>query len=253
MYAFRQRPLTWLFWIATACASLVGVVRYPESEWLGALLFAQLYVISGWAAISEVHRLGRGATLVIGPLALAAVVFRSQRAADEASHTLAFALVMAGLVFAATRVLVLLLRMPQAQRREADGKRWQISIVEMFGWTIVVAVSSWAVSLAKLPKLEHFHALWPTLFSSIPAAMLMAMFLAPRRHHDRVSLVLVLVGLLTFFAAAGRWDYLDRSDHMLFASLFAYTAFWVLVVRLDENAALRPEGPPYDSPGHSPG
>jgi hypothetical protein len=200
-------------------------------------LLAQVYVASGWAAVGDAHRLSRATALILAPLALALITYASQRSPDEGAYVLAFGLILGGLVFIATRTIayVVLAISPLKQR---DGKRWQISIVEMFGWTIVVALGSWAVTMSKLPELEHIHILWETLASIIPAAMIMALFLAPRPRHDRVSLLLAGAGMIAFYASVNLLGRMDSDDHGLFGALFGYVALWVLVIRLDEAATV---------------
>lgn len=234
MPTWRLRPLTWLFWIATLCATLTGWVKNPDADWLTMLLLAQVYVVSGWAAVGKSHRLVKGAALVLAPLTLALVTYASQRSPDEGAYVLAFAVVLGGLVFIATRAIV---HAVCAIRRRHVASRWRVSIVEMLGWTIVVALGSWAISLAKLPPLEHIHALWETLASTIPPSIMMGLFLAPPPRHDRASLLLTGAGLAAFYVVAQLLGRADGEDHGLFASLFGYVAFWILVVRLDENAA----------------
>ncbi len=236
MPTFRQRPLTWLFWIATACATVTGYVRDSNSNWFNELLLSQLYVISGWAAVSEVHRLARASVLLLAPIGLALTTYPTQQAPDEGEYVLAFGLILTCLIFIATRVLSFAVR-AIGQSTQTNGKHWQISLVEMFGWTIVTAIGSWAVSKSKLPPMERVGWVWETLASIIPASIMMALFLAPRPRHDRASLLISLAGLIAFYAAANLLGNLSGGEHWVFTVTFGYVALWILVVRLDEQAA----------------
>jgi hypothetical protein len=237
MPTFRERPLTWLFWIATICATITGYVKNPEANWLNVILLAQLYVVSGWAALSTAHRLMRGASLVLAPLILALFTHATQRSPDESAYVLAFALILGGAVFIATRVFayIVLTIGPPLHR---DGRLWQISIVELFGWTIVAALGSWALSMAKLRELDEVMIPWETLAGIVPPSILMSVFLAPRPRHDRASLLLAATGFALFYAAANRLGSLRIIDHVMFAAVFGYVGLWVLVVRLDEQAVV---------------
>lgn len=242
MPAFRQRPLTWLFWIATASLNVVGLFRYPEAEWFSALLWAQLYLIAGWAAVGGGHRLARGAALATMPLAMAFVVHVSQRSVNEGPAVLAISLVFAGLMFIATLTFSAILRsLPKQQK--AIRPPWQISLSEILGWTIVVALLSWGIHLSELPPLEHFFGVTETLLSVIPASLTIALFVAPARKHDRISLVVALLVQLAYFAIVDYLDNFDLADQLPFVLMLGYLVLWVVVLRLDEAAAIstRPE------------
>jgi hypothetical protein len=237
MPTFCQRPLTWLFWIATVCILIAGCVKDSNSTWFNIILWAQLYVISGWAAVTQAHRLTRGSVLILAPLAPALVTYATQRTPDETAFVLSYDLMLVGLVFVATRALVYVVRAIGPSKRP-DGRPWQISVVEMFGWTIVVAIGSWAVSMSKLPEIEQVGWIWETLASIIPASIMMALFLAPRPRHDRASLLISIAGVMAFYAAANVLGNLNNNDHWVFTGMFGYVALWIMVVRLDEHAAM---------------
>lgn len=236
---FLRRPLTCLFWIAILCAGVAGVRKDPQADWLGALLFAVLFIIGAWAAVGSMHRLGRGAVLVAAPLALAAVVWWMDGSRSEASDTLAFAMLMAGLTFALTLGLLLFIKGFLQRDRGAAAPRWQISLTEILGWTIVVAIASWSASMANIPDWESVYGLWTTMLTPVPAAVIVAAFLGPRPRCDRIGFVAVSVALAAFFAFAIRWDEQDGGDLVMYAFIFGTVAVWALVVRLDENAAER--------------
>ena len=237
MYSFRQRPLTWLFWIATICLTAVGALKSNEATWFGLLLTGQLYVLSGWMGISQAHRLARGAVLVIAPLWLTAMVLRSQRTpnGEEAKTVLGVAMALGGIVFLATAIIAAILRLGPAQRT-TNRSRWQISVAEILGWTIVVAIASWSVSHAMLPSWATIHGPLSMTLSAILAGTLISLFLAPQPPHDRVSTAMATILVATYFAVM-RWEGVLSSELGAMAALLAFVGLWVLVVRLDEQAA----------------
>jgi hypothetical protein len=235
MHSFRQRPLTWLFWIETACLDVIGALRVNDGSWFNVLLMAQLYVISGWAAVGKAHRLARGGLFIAAPLAVAFAVRLGQRSPNESTAVLAFSLMLSGIVWASTACVAALDRLAIGTPNAA-GQRWQISIAELLGWTIVAAIASAAASSSKMPPLEHVHALGGVLLSAVPAGAIMALFLAPIPRHDRASTALITVVFASYFAGTFLWSDLDPSDHAWFAAVYGYIALWILVVRLDEQA-----------------
>jgi hypothetical protein len=236
--AFRRRPLTWLFWIATACADAVGVVKHPDADWLATLMFGQLYVVCGWATVSRGRRLVRAGAALAAPLLVSLVVLYSQRSPGEAPAELAASLILGSLVVLCTGVLTIAWRALPGEPRGGEGSKFQISVLELLGWTVVTAVGSWLVTLAELPPLEYIWGLWSALFSPLPAAIMMAGFLGPRRGFDRTNVLLSSAAVAIFLFAAYRWDNHDADDLLNWTELFAYVALWIFVVRLDEAAGL---------------
>lgn len=240
MPTFRQRPLTWLFWIATACAIAVGAFKKPEAGWLAWLLTALLYVVSSWAAVSRAHRLARGAVLSVLPFAVALAVASHQRVATETPALLAYSLLIIGTTFVAARLTTLLVRRLPGQPADCDCPLWQVSIAEMLGWTLVLAIVSFAVSWSKLPPLDNLYGFWEPLSGGLPVGIVAGLFLGPRRRHDRVSFVTSIVVLGGYLAGLAPWGHLSLDDYREFVVMFACIPFWIVVVRLDEQAEQAP-------------
>src|SRR5215213_4367128 len=72
MLSFRQRPLTWLFLIATACIDALAIAGAAnhESEWFGAAALGQMWVAGGWLATGKMHRLLRATVFLMTPIIL---------------------------------------------------------------------------------------------------------------------------------------------------------------------------------------
>ncbi len=235
MPAFRRRPLTWLFFIAANCVAAAAASRDANLTTMSVILTAQIYLVAGWAAVGGSHRLLRGAMLFVTPLATALAIYVLQRSNEEAQVVLAALLFLSGVVFVSTIAAALLVRSVRGKADDASA-RWQISMMETLGWTVVVAIGSAAASKAHLPPLEHIYALWGTLASAVVAGVLVALFLTPGPKHDRVGVVVAAVVLASFFAIVQLSEEFARDDSLMTAGLLAIIAVWILVVRLDEHA-----------------
>jgi hypothetical protein len=228
-----------LFWVAALCGGVAGLREHPQSNWLAALLFAVLYIVGAWAAVGGAHRLARGGVLAAAPLALAAIVLWIDGGRVEASDTLAFAMLMAGITFALTFGFSMLAQAIRGRRRGASALRWQISLTEILGWTIVAAIASWSASMAHIPDWENVYGLATTMLTPVPAAAMVAAFLGVQPRCDRAGLVAVIAVLTAFFLCAVKWDQQSGDDLAMYAFMFTVVGLWTLVVRLDENAAER--------------
>lgn len=233
---FLRRPLTCLFWVAALCGGVAGLREQPS--WWVALLYAVLYIVSAWAAVGGAHRLARGGILVTAPLALAAgVLFNSGRV--DARDTLALAMLMTGIVFALTLGLSVFGRIVRRRDNPTGEPRWQISLTEILGWTIVAAIASWSASMAHIPDWENVYGLATTMLTPVPAAAMVAAFLGVQPRCDRAGLVAVIAVLGAFFLFAVKWDQQSGDNLAMYAFMFTVVGLWTLVVRLDENAAER--------------
>jgi hypothetical protein len=234
-----NRTLTCLFWLAVLCGVAAGISKSPRADWLGALLFALQYIVAAWAAVGGVHRLARGAMLVVAPLAFAGAMLWIDGDAEGARDMLWFSMIMTTITFVLTFALATAINFLLGRKGAARGERWQISLTEILGWTIVCAIASWAASISRTPDWENVYGLWTALLTPIPAATIAAAFLGSRPRRDRFALVAVLAVMAAFVGFAVTWDQQDANDLMMYAIIFGAVGLWTLVVRLDENAADR--------------
>jgi hypothetical protein len=231
----RQRPLTWLYFIAANCVAVAAGARDSNSFVTSVLITAEAFLIAGWAAVGQSHRLLRGALLCIAPIGAAVATLAQATSASEVRAVLAFMLLACGIAFAAAWITGALVRSLQRAR---DGvSRWRISIMELLGWMVVVAIGSAAARQAKLPPLEHIHALEATLASAAVAGALVALFLTPGVKHDRLGLVIAALLVTAFFTTVWLAQEFDKEDCFLTGTLFGVVGLGVLVMRLDEHAA----------------
>jgi hypothetical protein len=235
--SFGQRPLTWLYLGAFACLLAVSLAGNGDSpEWGVAMLISGLYIVGASAAIAQVHRLARGAIWLAGVAGALAIICGLDGVRGEAI-ALVFAIAVAPLVTAAaTRGLM---RIGAIRATAASESAWRISIIEILGWMIIVAVASTGLRFADFSALTdgYQNSLW--IHGGIVGA-LAGLFLTPERRCDRIATVLatgVVVGaLLVLPQLVDDW----YSEREFLAPLYAVFGLWILVIRLDEAAATKP-------------
>jgi hypothetical protein len=142
MPLFRQRPLMWLFWTATACWNLAALAVHQDSVWFDAVAFGQIAVASGWLTLGKTHRLGR-ASLLIASLA-ASVAPDVVRTYDNEflpvwRHVLGSLILLAAATSSLTACWVIFESATSTASRTAR-KIGQFPLAEIFGWTTVVAI-----------------------------------------------------------------------------------------------------------------
>jgi len=142
----RDRPLMCLFLVATVVVDLVLVVLgndFDISGVLGAIGFVlgQVAAMAFWAVNGQTHRLARGAWLVT-TLGIAAYLGSYVILGGLGDGLAFFAMYTSILIFVA--LLTNMIRYYSSENRKSDTAigRWQISLIELFGWTTVVAIAS---------------------------------------------------------------------------------------------------------------
>ena len=139
-----DRPLVWLFVAASAVIDFV-LWRTPEGIYsadgvLTGLVLGQVGVLAAWAALGKGHRLGRAGVLVAVTAGLA--LWTGSEAPSGRGVWLAVLAVYAGFVAGAGVVIDSVAT--RAERTSGDGEGFRLPLVELFGWTIVAAVVSFA-------------------------------------------------------------------------------------------------------------
>jgi hypothetical protein len=210
-----------------AASTLVG----PEREWAGILLVAGIYIVGASAALSKRHRLTRAAMFVAG---VAAAILTVMWDGVRGEHV-ALVLAMASASFVAAAVTRRLVGLG-ASRQTSGPTAWRISIIEVLGWMIVVAIVSAALRFADFGSLSDSYegSLW--IHSAILGA-LAALYLTPERRCDRVATALAtpiaLIALFVLPQIIDDW----YSQNGVLASAYAVVGLWVLILRLDDGAA----------------
>jgi len=238
---FRERPLTWLFLIATACVDLVMVVpmfRSPSiySGDLPRLVFhfgipAQLSLVAIWGATGKSQRLTRGAVITL-TLFLAILVGRLFPFSWR--DLLTFYLVHTLIVCCGTLILRLLgwlRRWPSLVDRK--NEKFRYSVIEMFGWTTVVAI--WAFAWHHATADDDFYGLFLANLTGIPLVTIVLVCRSNRwRYLALWMLVVYAIAILSVWFTTGRFDS-DAGFVLLWGNLtqVTYLGIWYAVERLD--------------------
>jgi len=236
MLAFRQRPLTWLFFVALACLNVVALAGNFESNWYSDLIVAQVFVAAGWLALGRAQRLARAGALVA--VLLASVLpdyFWDPPSSNVWRYMLGSLIVLAaattascwGWMFAARAI---------SRRRASLAEACRFSVAEILGSMIVVAVGSIFARQAVFSHLGQPDAYWVHLVvASSVAALLMTVFLYPTPLGDWGG---AAVAMIAIAAAAVYFSRLaPLSDFQSLLRAYAVVAVWVVVQRLDARPA----------------
>lgn len=239
MPSFRDRPLSWLFFLAAASLGAVDFTRGRGETTLAMLLTGAVYIAGAWAAVANVHRLIRGAAVVIAPFAATVPFYALSASSDEVGAILAVTFIVSLASFCAAAVTSLIIgpfNSPAPVRRD---RRWRISLSEILGWTIVVAIGSVAVGRSTLPG-GGWRWIAIEATNAVPFAAMVALFLAPRPRRDRAAAVATALlfcawALLTAIFRGG--PYLPILDSQVATVLvFCFVGVWIVCVRIDEGA-----------------
>jgi hypothetical protein len=231
MYAFRHRPLTWLFLIALACLNVVALATDFRHDWYADLLAAQMYLAGGWLALGRTHRLARAGVFVAAILASVAPDYLA--GSGEMS---VWSYVLGSLIFLASVTAAacwLFLAVGRALRREPIALRrmWQFPLAEIFGWMILVAVVATVLPAATFRHLMQPPGDWIVpAATAVIAALLMTLFLRREPGHDLSSSGIAMVAVTAVFVLILRFD---QSYDLALLRAYLPVGLWILVQRLD--------------------
>jgi len=234
---FRDRPLTWLFVIATVCVDVVGQLLFDSIQfWLA---FGQLSAVAIWLVMGKVHRLARFGVF------LAVISFVAGRSSNPGDWIFPenFFLTML-VVYTVCVVLavcpIVFFRFWIRSRKQTVGRKnpWQFPLIELFGWTIIVAYASFACRFLNLESIWHLE-IFQFVSLIIPKAILAAIFLEntnPVGHWLRV--VKFVCALLIWILCILLFGILSDSASELVALLAVsggYLVAWSTVRTLDQR------------------
>ncbi len=175
MPPFRDRPLTWLFIVATILVDVTEALSFESV--LSWSIIGQLSAVAIWTVMSKAHRLARAGVF------LAVVSLIAGPAASTASWIfpknffLTLLAVYAVCVVLATCPIALFRCWMRSRKGSAKGKKpWQFPLIELFGWTIVVAYASFAcrfLNSETIWRVETFEYVLPLVFNAVLAAMIL--------------------------------------------------------------------------------
>jgi hypothetical protein len=233
MSRFRDRPLTWLFILATACLELLAIASLvdDESDWFGAIAVGQMCLVGALLAAGQAHRLLRAALFLGVPLLVTIPDYLAKRQppTNVASYVLGMSLVLSAMAaffsFATIAVNAICVHRPA----DVAKTKFQFPIIEFFGWTIVVAVATLALRAANVGWLDSSLLAQAAAFVAFPATLI-AYFYAPRRTWFLKSALVAAaaVSLSSLFAFA------ENMEWLVVLGAYAYVAGWLLIRRMDE-------------------
>ncbi len=242
---FRNYPLTCLFILATICVDvtlLVGVANDSRIESNSGLLFfvfnyglpAQLSALAIWSVISHVHRLFRGALLTVawGLLLLLtwSVIDTQYRREVVAFNFLQILSVLSCCAFLKYFAFIDEFSVFHLEKRET----LRISLIEIFGWTIIVAVWAFAARFADFTIVRQAEWLiW--ILCAIVVPILATAVLFRRSSPPARLLRLVVIYLLTFLFYAIAWNgRLSALAVSMSVTQLTYISAWWAMMRMDE-------------------
>ncbi len=220
-----DRPLVWLFVAASAVLDFV-LWRTPGRPYtadgvLTGLVLGQVGVLATWAAFSRGHRLGRAGVLVAVTAGLA--VWTGSEAPMGRGVWLAVLAVYAGFVAGVAAVVDAVAT--RAERAPGTGEGFRLPLMELFGWTIVAAVVSFAA--------RHMD-FGPVLKSSDAAYKVAAVLLTPLAGVwvARLGMRRFVLPLVAAVAVAGCLSQVAISPRQVFREIVAAQAAYVALAVL---------------------
>ncbi len=240
---FRNYPLTTLFIIATLCVDLAVLITALRSGGVGAavnILFyvwnfalpAQFSALGAWAIYGKSQRLTRGAwvTLAFGLLLVLTwyTVEEPYRAESVFLHFVQIAAVMmaAGLY-----------KLCGIRPEPASGEPIRFSLVEMFGWSMIVALWAFAIRYATMEfATDKYWFLWAITALVAPILLLPVLFGAWSVGTRLLMLVvLYLVAIAVYIIGSRYWDGpLALWAFSMAITQITYISAWWAIVRMDE-------------------
>ncbi len=238
MYSIRHRPLTWHFWIATACLDAIAVARDHEASLANALVLGQLFVASGWLILGRPHRLARAGVLAttIGLLSLPDFIFPRLRGGFYRDlvwpHVLAMLIVMAAVAAFMTWLWWSMAKLTSFEPRQARTGKRQFPLAEVFGWMIVVAVGSLAIRWADFSQIDDsVKDLATGLALTSLAGAMMALVVGDYGRGGKFR-VLSASGLVLLYANALLYG-LPREALSVAVGALAFVGIWAAVISMD--------------------
>lgn len=244
---FRERPLIWLFLIATLCVDLVLSVFFFSAgtdatmiAWMF-LVPPQLNVLAVWAVIGEVDRLTRAAVVTVTLFFATLVTFyvSDPHFPQFWNDFLAYFMAHIPLVALATFALQKLKKWEALVSKNRKAK-FQVSIMELIGWTFIVAI--WAYAARLVPWSSLGFEWIPLLITFAGNAMFpIALCGYPKSSRNRFAMILpaaaggILLADITL--AAG------EPNMVMFFIHSSYLGLYFVLLAMDEETRQRRAAP----------
>jgi hypothetical protein len=239
----RNYPLTWLFVIATVCVDLaLFITANPHSAMVGegAPFYiynfgipAQFSALAIWAVMGKSHRLSRAAWVTLAFGSLLFLTWAIEGWFSRESITSNF------IQFFAALIGVGLLRAAGVGKPlddTADSLRF--SLVEMFGWTMVVALWAFALRFATANFIIDAY-WWVWIVTASVAPLVVTPILFANLSLGSRPFALLALYLFTLIAYAIGKRFMDGPMPLWALSMaitqITYISAWWAVVRTDET------------------
>ena len=247
MPSFRERPLTWLFLIATLCLDAVALSTDNESTFANALAIGQLFVVSGWLVLGRGHRLARAAAFIgaIGVLTAPDYVIPRLHTSFYVDLVwpaiLALLIAMGVATVVNTAIWLSLARLTSRGLKEFRRADWQFPLAELFGWTIIVAVASVGLRLADFSYMDNPKDIATGFGLTYLAGAMMAFILGDYRDGARSPAIggKVIAAMVLSLVAIVLAKSLPSDAQLVAVGSLAYTACWCVALKLDWRKAAR--------------
>lgn len=247
MPSFRERPLTWLFLIATLCLDAMALSTNNESHFANGLALGQLFVASGWLVLGRAHRLARAAVFicVIGLLTAPDYIIprlKSNFYVDLTWPVILALLIAMGVSTVANAALWLgLARLTSRGLKEFRRAHWQFPLAELFGWTIIVAVASVGMRLADFSYMDDPKDIATGFGLTYLAGAMMALILGDYNDGRRLPAIgaIVMAAVMLSLVAIALAKSLPLDAQLVAVGSLAYTACWCVALKLDWRKAAR--------------
>ncbi len=251
----RSRPLTWLFILATLCVDLALILgarrngAIQASEGLAFFVYnyglpAQISVLAIWAVLSRVHRLVKAAwvTLAGGLLLLMTwwVIESAYRGELVAFCFLQLSLVLLGCILWLKLGWISLL----SETTDEVQEKFQFSLVEIFGWTIIVAFWAFALRFADFRIItQDLWWIWLGCAVLIPLCIVLVFFKQLLPGTRLLRLMVAYLFALVLYGIARIYDKgpLPSWAFAMAITQITYITAWWAVMRMDAVMVERKE------------
>jgi hypothetical protein len=244
----RKYPLTTLFIIATVCVDVVLVVtsvgQEPENSgwrfYLWNYLFpSQISTLALWGVFGKTHRLTKAAVVTLAGAAIIVAhgfVYESRLLNETTTFNLFhMAIVIVG---------ALCLKLCGVGSRSESKSSFQFSLVEMFGWSMIVALWAFALraALAKFP-VDAYAYIW-MVAATLPPLLIAPVLFGNLSTTIRLVgvtgsylLAMLIYGTAVYYAQEPAHQWFNPMVHWAFGLVVAqisYISAWWAVIRMDE-------------------
>lgn len=240
----RDYPLTWLFIIATVCVDIAvlfstsaGSVSSAETGlrfyvWNYAIP-AQFSCLAVWAVFGKTHRLAKAAWVTLACGLLLTLTWYTVEPSFRV-ETISFSFIQFFVVFAGVGLLRIC-RVGQHLLESAEPFRF--SLVEIFGWTMIVALWAFALRFAGVNFIIDTY-WWVWIATAAVAPLLITPILFANLSLGARPFALLAVYLFTLIAYAIGKRFMDGPMPLWALSMavtqITYISAWWAVVRADE-------------------